>query len=149
MKKRKTETREQSLARRREEYRVKYIDVDPVVRRKHLERLRRRSKSIPPAVKAEYARRKFTKTQKEAYDLSPAERKKLLMEQDGGCAICLKADGTTRHSKLRTDHDHQTMQVRGLLCNNCNLGLGKLGDTLESLEKAVAYLRKARGISLS
>jgi hypothetical protein len=42
---------------------------------------------------------------------------------------------------LHLDHDHITGKFRGWLCNNCNLGIGKLGDSLEGLNKAMNYLK--------
>jgi hypothetical protein len=53
------------------------------------------------------------------------------------CDICRKTD-----KKLVFDHCHETLVHRGWLCPGCNLGLGKLGDTLESLERAVSYLKR-------
>ena len=44
--------------------------------------------------------------------------------------------------RLVCDHDHITNEYRGWLCEGCNTGIGKLGDTLESLEQAVAYLKR-------
>jgi hypothetical protein len=41
------------------------------------------------------------------------------------------------------DHDHETGEFRGWLCNDCNASIGKLGDNLEGLMKAVAYLKRA------
>ena len=38
------------------------------------------------------------------------------------------------------DHDHKTGKVRGLLCNQCNRGLGMLGDTKEAVERVLNYL---------
>ncbi|MBK7092444.1 MAG: endonuclease VII domain-containing protein [bacterium] len=60
--------------------------------------------------------------------------------QNGVCAIC---GGNSSSGRLRVDHCHSTGKVRGLLCDSCNLGLGKLGDTAKSLEKALLYLRAA------
>jgi hypothetical protein len=40
------------------------------------------------------------------------------------------------------DHDHKTNKIRGWLCDQCNTGIGKLGDTIEGLEKALKYLQK-------
>lgn len=60
-------------------------------------------------------------------------------EQDGKCAICSKC-----FSELFCfDHCHSTGAVRGLLCSGCNTGLGLLGDTVESLERALAYLKQS------
>jgi hypothetical protein len=56
------------------------------------------------------------------------------------CDIC----GAPGSSKKRNsiDHDHETAQVRGLLCDSCNLGLGKFKDSPELLQRAIQYLEK-------
>ena len=53
---------------------------------------------------------------------------------DGKCAIC------HREMPLRLDHNHETGKFRGYICNDCNLGLGKLGDTAEMIRRVLAYL---------
>jgi hypothetical protein len=53
----------------------------------------------------------------------------------GPCEIC-KANGS-----LVVDHNHDTDEIRGLLCSGCNTGLGKLGDTVDSLILAINYLK--------
>jgi hypothetical protein len=73
-----------------------------------------------------------------AYGLELEDYKKLLDQQDGTCAIC---KGTcSRNPRLSVDHCHETGQVRGLLCNDCNLGLGKFRDDRDLLLTAAAYL---------
>lgn len=71
----------------------------------------------------------------------------LLEAQGGGCAIC----GSTEpgNGSFRIDHDHDTGQVRGLLCHKCNVALGLMGDDPERLARAAAYLREARCESTS
>lgn len=54
------------------------------------------------------------------------------------CEVCGTDD------RLCYDHDHTTGEFRGVLCRQCNVSIGGLGDTLESLEKAVSYLKKDR-----
>jgi hypothetical protein len=78
------------------------------------------------------------------YGISVEQYEEMLVAQDGACAICGKKPKgeKTSSSRLNIDHDHQTKKVRGLLCNNCNNGLGKLGDSAEVLERAAAYLRR-------
>lgn len=71
---------------------------------------------------------------------SLAEAKALhINRQDGKCAIC-----EARLSKPHLDHCHQTGYVRGVLCPNCNVGIGHFRDNPELLHKAVAYLERTR-----
>jgi hypothetical protein len=42
------------------------------------------------------------------------------------------------------DHDHETGEVRGLLCAPCNRGIGLLQDKIEVLESAAQYLKTHR-----
>lgn len=62
----------------------------------------------------------------------------MLLAQDGRCAVCRKK----WHRKLYVDHCHETNRVRGLLCGPCNTAIGQLGDTVEGLERALAYLKE-------
>jgi hypothetical protein len=69
---------------------------------------------------------------------------KLLLLQDGKCAICLEpetrrtASGAQR--ALSADHDHTSGKVRGLLCNRCNQALGRFNDSPDLFIKAAEYL---------
>ena len=47
--------------------------------------------------------------------------------------------------KLCVDHDHITGEIRGLLCQQCNKGLGDFADSVEYLKSAVAYLQSKKG----
>jgi hypothetical protein len=61
----------------------------------------------------------------------------LVEDQHGACAICKRPfDGV-----FHVDHDHDTGDPRGLLCSQCNTGIGLLGDSPERLLAAVDYLR--------
>lgn len=67
-------------------------------------------------------------------------------EQKGCCAICgIFKEKTERHHRLVVDHCHDTGVFRGLLCHNCNVALGLLGDNINSLHNAIFYLRKWKG----
>ena len=61
-------------------------------------------------------------------------------EQEGRCAICNRAPEGSRYECLYVDHDHATKKVRGLLCMECNFGLGKFGDSIDTVSSALAYL---------
>lgn len=43
---------------------------------------------------------------------------------------------------VNIDHNHITGKIRGLLCKQCNIGLGMFKDSTESLENAIEYLNK-------
>lgn len=62
----------------------------------------------------------------------------LLLEQSGKCAICDSSNRANRD--LNQDHNHKTLGVRGLLCDSCNLGLGKFKDNIDVIERAIYYL---------
>lgn len=67
----------------------------------------------------------------------------MLESQNGVCAICLLPERTKRQGTLKrlcVDHDHSTGEVRGLLCQRCNLAIGYLEDSPERLQRAVEYL---------
>lgn len=55
----------------------------------------------------------------------------------GTCEVCGAGAGTRR---LHVDHDHTTGELRGLLCNGCNLTLGHVKDDRSRLHALIAYL---------
>ena len=63
------------------------------------------------------------------------------MLQNGRCAICGKHQNKFKKA-LSVDHCHKKGIIRGLLCNSCNLGLGKFYDNCELLNNAIYYLKK-------
>ena len=62
--------------------------------------------------------------------------------QRGCCAICSEPE--EKFSWLCIDHDHTSGRIRGLLCPNCNRGIGLLKDSSELLQKAHHYLESAK-----
>jgi hypothetical protein len=66
-----------------------------------------------------------------------------LEEQDWKCLVCRKNGFKMREdhiSGLNLDHCHTSLKVRGLLCHNCNRGLGLFQDSPKSLRRAALYL---------
>lgn len=73
------------------------------------------------------------------YNLTIEEYEELYSNQQGRCKICFSIP----HKKLHVDHCHTTGRVRGLLCENCNRGLGMFKDNIDLLEKAKEYISSA------
>lgn len=75
--------------------------------------------------------------QKKQTKLRDELRKRFEHLKKDTCACC----GKTHPKSLVCDHDHNTLKFRGWICNPCNTGIGQLGDNLEGIEKALAYLK--------
>ena len=73
------------------------------------------------------------------YGLSKEEYNLLLENQDYKCKICGESQINLKR-KLCIDHNHNTGEVRGLLCDNCNRLLGNAKDNVEILQNAINYL---------
>ena len=73
------------------------------------------------------------------WGLTEAQYVALFEAQQHRCAICGAERRAARN--LSIDHDHATGVVRGLLCQDCNMGLGQFGDDPARLEAAAAYVR--------
>lgn len=65
----------------------------------------------------------------------------MLEHQMGHCGICLEHQCNLPR-RLAVDHDHVTGKARGLLCRECNLSLGFMGDSQELLKVAANYLEQ-------
>lgn len=90
--------------------------------------------------------RVIDRTYQRKYGITLDEYEQLLKEQEYVCALCKEperaVDGRTKKVRaLAVDHCHTTEQVRGLLCYHCNQLVGRLGDTIESAERLLAYLK--------
>lgn len=72
------------------------------------------------------------------YGITEEDYNNLFNGQEGVCKICKTPPKEGR--RLDIDHCHETKKVRGLLCNNCNRGLGHFMDNHELLQKAINYL---------
>jgi hypothetical protein len=65
---------------------------------------------------------------------------------NGCCEICGVAQHSEEHPKwLCVDHNHTTGEPRGLLCSNCNLGIGQFKERTDLMLEAIKYLNE-RGI---
>lgn len=70
------------------------------------------------------------------YGITREEKDRMLESQKSRCVICNRHESELRR-KLNLDHNHKTGEVRGLLCDKCNTGLGGVE---ENIFEAVRYL---------
>ena len=83
------------------------------------------------------------------YELELGQYAHILEAQAYKCAICARPN-LTKGRRLHVDHNHATGRVRGLLCSNCNSGLGLFRDDPAILKSAIDYLaRNLTGSELS
>lgn len=78
---------------------------------------------------------------KRAYGVSQEEFDRMAEAQNGVCLICGNPpSGKGKSNILHVDHCHDTGRIRGLLCTNCNCGIGFFKDDPELVKKALFYL---------
>jgi len=78
---------------------------------------------------------------KAKFGITLKEKEQLFESQGECCAIC-KAKQNNKNRDWDVDHCHDTNVVRGILCSNCNRGLGLFQDSPEYLLNAYSYLNK-------
>jgi hypothetical protein len=79
-------------------------------------------------------RRATRKSRLKKYGLTEESYQELFEKQSGLCAICAQPH------PLEIDHNHETDQVRGLLCGRCNKAIGLLLDKPDLAKRAMLYL---------
>jgi hypothetical protein len=77
---------------------------------------------------------------KHRYGITLVDYNEMLVEQDSRCKIC-----NIETTGLVVDHCHNSGEVRGLLCSNCNKGLGLFKDSPERMERAAQYIIETQG----
>lgn len=88
-----------------------------------------------------------------SHGITPERFDEMLREQSGLCAICALPPRRQGTVTWVIDHDHSCCPgdtscgqcVRGLLCNTCNRAIGLLGDDLDTVLAAAAYLVATKG----
>ncbi len=116
--------------------------ADPV----RLEKKRANARAKQRRYRAKNARKVQSQKLKSAYGITLEDYEALLAEQEEVCAICKQPETATRRGKvlkLAVDHCAQSGEVRGLLCMNCNQGIGKFKHDASLLVAAVSYLGAA------
>lgn len=77
---------------------------------------------------------------KKFFGLTPEHYDLMLAKQGACCAICHGVNDNGH--RLSVDHCHKTNKVRGLLCSECNHGLGRFQDDIPRLKAAINYLKE-------
>ena len=72
------------------------------------------------------------------------DREAILKSQNNACAIC-QVDNKDSATRFVMDHNHDTHLIRGILCSNCNVGLGYFRDKPTLLAMAIKYLMETDG----
>jgi hypothetical protein len=78
---------------------------------------------------------------REQYGITLEERDQMLTAQGNCCACC---GGKSPKHKMGwvVDHCHKTGTVRGILCQPCNLTLGKVAESIDHLKAIISYIEK-------
>ena len=114
------ERREKHLAKQRECKRKQRLN--PEYRKLQANKVKKHKGKYKGKYKGRYKLNKLKK-----FNITIDDYYYMLSEQNGCCKICLcRPNGN--YSDLCLDHDHKTGQFRGLLCRNCNTGIGFLKD---------------------
>lgn len=77
---------------------------------------------------------------KTKYGITADDYERMLSEQDGRCAGCGSDSPGPRYGRVfNIDHCHRTGRVRGLLCDDCNLALGRMNEDGDKLRSLAVY----------
>lgn len=80
---------------------------------------------------------------KTKYNMTSEEYKNMLIAQEYSCDICgIHRDDCSKDFSV--DHCHSSGNVRGLLCQSCNIGLGNFRDSIKIMKNAIAYIKKSK-----
>ena len=76
-----------------------------------------------------------------AYNITFEEYKTMIEVQDYKCCICGDILNTDLKKRLApVDHCHKTGRIRGILCKDCNVGLGSFKDDIDVMNSAIQYI---------
>ncbi len=82
------------------------------------------------------------KTAAAKYNSTPEEIKNLL-EFAVNCPICgVLMSGDTLSNRKCIDHNHETNEIRGVICSGCNLAIGCTYENIETLKNIIKYLEE-------
>lgn len=107
-------------------------------RHQRRESVRRWRKNTRPKRLEHFQRQEKEANLRRLYGISIHDFNVLLADQDGRCAICCTPNP---QRSWHVDHCHDSGEIRGILCNLCNVGIGAFKENQDALEMARIYLR--------
>jgi len=111
--------------------------------RTHTTQVRAAQAAYEKTAKGHFTKRKAHL--KRSFGITPADYLSMLIDHDGECQICRQPH--TPSNLLCVDHDHETDQVRGLLCDHCNSALGFVEEDKQILSAMAAYIDRHNVVS--
>ena len=117
------------------EYRKELHATDSEARNRANERSKRYRIDNPVTYKLSIT----NSTLKNKYGITLDDYNRILKEQNNSCIVC---GATPDKQRLHVDHNHITGEVRGLLCQACNVSIGKMKESPELLERLASYIRR-------
>ena len=142
--------------KRREERKEELKEYDRKYREEHREEINRRAREYYSEHKEEsreLGRKTYARLKEKGntsrrdrhlvskYSITQEDYNSLFVAQEGRCAICGKHQSEVSRT-LAVDHDHETGEIRGLLCHSCNVVLGLMADDPGTLRSAADYLER-------
>lgn len=128
-----------NLERVRQYDRIRRKTPENLIEKSEYDKKYRKTPKARLTVRAKLLKRYWPKC---THEQAEQEYNKLFFKQSGCCAICNKHQSVFKKT-LCIDHDHKTGKVRGLLCDNCNRGVGLLGDNKDTIASALIYLNRS------
>lgn len=128
-----------------------FLWAAPKLEVEHSSSTRQGRQAYQQALRAKEPRYWVGENLKRFFDLTKEQYAEILASQGGTCALCPRTedavDGDGKSRLLSVDHNHTTFEIRGLLCHNCNVGVGHFRDSPAALRRAAEYLeRPATGL---
>jgi hypothetical protein len=116
----------------------KYNEYDREYYLKNKERLKKQRNEQAKEYYLNHKEQRKEYVLQKLYNITLEQYNNMLKSQDNKCAVC--KNDFEQNDKICIDHNHNTNQVRGLLCHNCNIILGMANDNKEILQNAINYL---------
>ncbi|WP_224790320.1 endonuclease VII domain-containing protein [Pseudomonas fluorescens] len=130
------QNRERVAEQRRKQYAARSVELAKKAR-EHRAKVRAKCAESPEAKRLRTEQTKGYALKQ--YGMTLECFNKLLVKQGGGCAICGKHANPKGYC-LAVDHCHESGRIRGILCTNCNRGLGLFRDSTDLIKRAIEYL---------